>query len=96
MSAYVFLFSDKQPSLAFSHLVFCRKRPESKNSVFRLKVNGHTGRNEVGGHHGHADAEVGEHAVLELERGATDDLLPHLGGGGVGLVGRRPAARRQS
>jgi hypothetical protein len=48
---------------------------ETKNAVFALKNDVDISGYEAGGQHGHADAQISVHAVLELESSTTSDLI---------------------
>lgn len=60
-----------------------RVGPQAQDAVFGLQLDFHAGGDEGRGEHGHADAEVGVHAVGELAGGAADDAGA-LGGRGAG------------
>ena len=68
---------------------------QAQDAVLRLQLHLDGRVDEAGGQHGHADAQVGVHAVLELLGGAAHDALAlagrlarakGLGGGRVGAV----------
>lgn len=55
------------------NLLFCWVRAHAENAVFRLHEDGSAGLDELGGQHGHADAEV--HCfVLKDEKGCSASM----------------------
>lgn len=64
---------------------------KTENTVLGLQEHSHAGRNEIGDEHRQTNAEVGVHAVLELERRPSRDSLAHRVESG--LAGGLDAAR---
>lgn len=56
-------------------LALDRVGPQAENAVFGLQLHLDRRVDEAGREHGHADAQVGVHAILELQGGALDDAL---------------------
>ena len=69
-------WQNKSLENGFQYLVRSRERSKAEKAVFRLKVDVDAGRDEIGRHGWHPDAQVDAHAALELQSRPASDLLP--------------------